>query len=53
MNVKAFRAIQLILLGSAIASAAVLKQETLQVWNDYTGTVNTQMEERASGAMPF
>ncbi len=38
---------------SSVASANGLEPQTLKAWNDYIQAVNTQMQQRASGATSF
>jgi hypothetical protein len=46
-------AILVLLLAPALANAAELKPETVQEWHAYISAAKMQMEQRASGQVPF
>jgi hypothetical protein len=46
-------AILFLFLGAALSEAEELKQATLQAWDVYVQTVNSTMDERATGRSPF
>ena len=43
----------LLVCAPAVSIGAELKNETLRAWEDYIQTVNSRMEERLHGGLPF
>jgi hypothetical protein len=53
MRTETPSAILILLLSVALSKAAEPKRDTLRVWDDYIGSVNTSVAERNAGSRPF